>query len=80
MGHVPLRQMMHTINLTVSLVATGFKKGDSRGQTMSRNTYDAQQTGKGCKMSAHHVPLRQMIHTRRHIQGHREKSCKNTSK
>jgi hypothetical protein len=47
----------------VCLFATGFKKGESQGQTMSLNTYDAQKTGKGCKMSAHHVPLRQMIHT-----------------
>ena len=45
---------------------------------MSRYNYDTQSAGKAFKMSAHHVPLRTMIHEG--MYSVTEKRCKNTPK
>ena len=60
-------------------ITAEYNKARVRGE-MSRYNYDAQKDGKTFKMNAHHVPLRQMNHTRRYEQCHRENRCENTPK
>ncbi len=70
-----LARMLPTLDLSCDDAARRVTRG--RGD-MSNYNYDAQKTGKGFKMNAHHVVLRQMNH--RYEQCRHGNRCKRAPK